>query len=119
MMITIDDIFAFIEKAIKKELDISTDYDEGSGYYSINIFKDNSCISFRLYSISKIIRIYCIGKTNSFCIKDISLEDIINFKSITIKADKYSTNKSIEYFNNFFKNKEDKLTINDLDNEDD
>ena len=45
--------------------------------------------------------------------------DIALFKVEILKAEKYSKNKVIEAFNNFFEKEDSKLTINDLDNEDD
>lgn len=124
-MVTMNDIIAFIERAMKENFNIKTfirDYDKLFQEDTIEIYNnDGECLIFRTYSDInnnnniKIIKAY----SNNVNI-EISDMDIALFKVEVLKAQEYSKNKVIEYFNNFFEKDSSKLTtINDLDNEDD
>lgn len=127
-MITMNDIIAFIERAMKENLNIRTKHREwGSNLeeYVIDIYNSNEELFVIQYlstekSLSK--------KDNSVQISkglldwvdiEVSEMDIALFKVEILKAEKYSKNKVIEAFDNFFDKDNSKLTINDLDNEDD
>ena len=114
--ISMNDIIAFVEKAMKENLDIKViDYEE------------NAVI--RFYDVDN--KWFGIDLSNNECITlkgshDVSIEikmsemDIALFKVEILKMKKYSENKVMEYFNNFFEEEDFKpTTINDLDSEDD
>ncbi|MEE3343914.1 MAG: hypothetical protein VZS44_07490 [Bacilli bacterium] len=111
-----NDIIAFVEKAMKENLDIKViDYVENAIIRLYGI--DNKCFGIDLINDG-----YIILKGSH----DVSIEikmsemDIALFKVEVLKMKKYSENKVIEYFNNFFEEEDFKpTTINDLDSEDD
>ena len=127
-MVTMNDIIAFIEKAMKENLDIRTTHREwGSNFeeYVISIYNSNEDLFVIQYlSTENILN----KKDNTVQISkglldwidiEVSEMDIALFKVEVLKAEKYSKNKVIEAFNNFFEKEDSKLTINDLDSEDD
>jgi hypothetical protein len=123
-----NDIIAFIERAMKENLDIRTIHREwGSNLeeYVINIYNSNEDLFVIQYlSTEKTLN----KKDNTVQISkgllnwidiEVSEMDVALFKVEVLKAEKYSKNKVIEAFNNFFEKEDSKLTINDLDSEDD
>jgi len=120
-MVTMNDIIAFIERAMKENFNIQTfikDYSKLE--YSIEIFNNDEYLVFRAYSDSNSNHIQIIKEYSNDVNIEISDIDIALFKVEVLKAQEYSKNKVIEYFNNFFEKDSSKLTtINDLDNEDD
>ena len=121
--IKFEDIIVFIEKAMEKNLNIETTIIKSWDNFSeIHIYiydTDESCISIR--HISRYNDLITITKNRLDCIDiEVSEIDTARFKVEVLKAQEYSKNKVIVYFNNFFAVEESKLTdINDLDNEED
>ena len=128
-MVTMNDIIAFIERAMKENLNIRTTHREwGSNLeeYVIHIYNSNEDLFLIQYLSSNKENVD--GKSNSIQISkglldwvdiEISEMDIALFKVEVLKAEKYSKNKVIEAFNNFFGEEENKVVnINDLDNDD-
>ena len=129
MKITMNDIIAFVDNAMSRNLDIRTIYrDYGSiEEYVLHIYKQND--------ESELDIQYVKNKTkdknpeSSFSIstnylnwielENISELDIANFKVLVLKAKEYSDNRVLKYFWDFFKEDEKPPTINDLDSEDD
>lgn len=131
-MVTMNDVIAFIEKAMKENLDIVTSNVEYSDFGNVERNKFNTDYTVCVwYSDRKYIKIIVNSKNNRFTIQLLKeLSDIVSietteidvalFKVEFLKVQEYSKNKVIEYFNNFFDTDEAKpTTINDLDNEDD
>lgn len=126
-MVTMNDIIAFIERAMKENLNIRTTHREWGPSleeYVINIYNSDE----ELFVIQYLNTDLLNGKENTVQISkgllnwvdiEVSKMDIALFKVEILKAEKYSKNKVIEAFNNFFEKEDSKLTINDLDNEDD
>ena len=127
-MVTMNDIIAFIERAMKENLDIRTthrEWDSNFEEYVISIYNSNEDLFVIQYlSTENILN----KKDNTVQISkglldwidiEVSEMDIALFKVEVLKAEKYSKNKVIEAFNNFFEKEDSKLTINDLDSEDD
>ena len=130
MKITMNDIIAFVDNAMSRNLDIRTIYrDYGSiEEYVLHIYKqdDESELDIQYvknkgtkdknsessFSIST-------NYLNWIELENISELDIANFKVLVLKAKEYSDNRVLNYFWNFFKEDEKPPTINDLDNEDD
>ena len=125
-MVTMNDIIAFIERAMKENLNIRTTHRNwGSNLeeYVINIYNSNEDL-FVIQYLNTDLNV----KENAVQISkglldwvdiEVSDMDIALFKVEVLKAEKYSKNKVIEAFNNFFEKEDSKLTINDLDSEDD
>lgn len=122
-MVMMNDVIAFIERAIKEDLNIEVEYCDHTGYkYYVVQISDNN---------RKCFRIECIIKDNKITfelhqprlnsvVMEISEMELALFKVEVLKAREYSKNKTIEAFNNFFEKDSSKpTTINDLDNEDD
>ena len=114
--ISMNDIIAFVEKAMKENLDIKViDYIENAAiriygadnkYFGIDLFNDEYITLKGSHDVSVEIKI--------------SEMDLALFKVEILKMKKYSENKVMEYFNNFFEEEDFKpTTINDLDSEDD
>lgn len=127
-MVTMNDIIAFIERAMKENLNIRTVYrNRGSnfGEYIINVYNSNEELFVIQYlnteeSSNKKNNIIQISKGLLDWVDiEVSEMDIALFKVEILKAEKYSKNKVIEAFNNFFEEDNKLKTINDLDNEDD
>jgi len=125
-MVTMNDIIAFIEKAMKENLDIRTTYRKwGSNFeeYVINVYN----LEEELFVIQYLNEGNSNKKNNVIQISksllgwvdiEVSEMDIALFKVEILKAEKYSKNKVIEAFNNFFEKDNSKpTTINDLDND--
>ena len=128
-MVTMNDIIAFIERAIKENFEIRTTYREWNSNfkeYIINIYNSNEDLFVIQYlnteeRPSKKNNVIQISKRLLDWVDiEVSEMDIALFKVEVLKAQEYSKNKVIEAFNNFFEKDSSKLTtINDLDNEDD
>ena len=127
-MVTMNDIIAFIERAIKENLNIRTTHRNwGSNLeeYVINIYNSNEDLFVIQYLSNNKESVN--GKSNSIQISkglldwvdiEVSDMDIALFKVEVLKAEKYSKNKVIEAFNNFFEKDDSKpTTIDDLDND--
>lgn len=129
-MVTMNDIIAFIERAMKENLNIRTMHREwGSNLeeYVISIYNSNEDVFVIQYlnrnkeSLDENRNSIQISKgLLNWVDIEVSEMDIALFKVEVLKAEKYSKNKVIEAFNNFFEKKVDRpKDINDLDNEDD
>ena len=127
-MVTMNDIIAFIERAMKENLNIRTTHRNwGSNLeeYVVNIYNSNEDLFVIQYLSSNKENVD--GKSNSIQISkglldwvdiEVSDMDIALFKVEVLKAEKYSKNKVIEAFNNFFEKDDSKpTTIDDLDND--
>ena len=124
-----NDIIAFIERAMKENFNIRTSHREWNSdfeEYVISIYNSNEELFVIQYlstkeNLNKKDNIIQISKgLLNWVDIEVSEMDIALFKVEVLKAEKYSKNKVIEAFNNFFEKDSSKLTtINDLDNEDD
>ena len=118
-MVKMNDIIAFIERAMKENFDIRTNISNSVPEYAITIYNFNEdvfCIQYSSYDDSVSISKGCLDMITI----EASEMDIALFKVEVLKAHEYSKNKVIEAFNNFFdKDSSRPTTINDLDNEDD
>lgn len=120
-----NDIIAFIERAMKENLNVRTTYRDWGSFeeYVINIYNSNEDVFVIQYvnieeSPNKKNSSIQISKGLLDWVDiEISDMDIALFKVEILKAEKYSKNKVIEAFNNFFEKEDSKLTINDLDND--
>jgi len=123
-MVTMNDIIAFIERAMKENLNIRTTHRNwGSNLeeYVINIYNSNEDLFVIQYLNTDLN-----GKENAVQISkglldwvdiEVSDMDIALFKVEVLKAEKYSKNKVIKAFNNFFEKDNSKpTTIDNLDN---
>ena len=121
-----NDIIAFIEKAMKENLNIRTTHRKwGSNFeeYVINVYNSDE----ELFVIQYLNEEISNKKNNVIQISkglldwvdiEVSEMDIALFKVEILKAEKYSKNKVIEAFNNFFEKDSSKpTTIDDLDND--
>ena len=127
-MITMTDIIAFIERAMKENFEIRTTYRDWDSHfkeYIINIYNSNEDLFVIQYytkeSLNKKDNIIQISKGLLDWVDiEVSDMDIALFKVEVLKAQEYSKNKVIEAFDNFFDKEETRFKdINDLDNEDD
>ena len=125
-MVTMNDIIAFIEKAMKENLDIRTTHREWSSNfeeYVINVYNSDEELFVIQYlnegSSNKKNNVIQISKSLLNWVDiEVSEMDIALFKVEILKAEKYSKNRVIEAFNNFFEKDNSKpTTINDLDND--
>ena len=128
-MVTMNDIIAFIERAMKENLNIRTTHRKwGSNLeeYAINVYNSDE----ELFVIQYLNTEEKPSKKNNaiqiskglldWVDIEVSEMDIALFEVEVLKAQEYSKNKVIEAFNNFFNTDKAKpTTINDLDNEDD
>jgi hypothetical protein len=121
-----NDIIAFIERAIKENLNIRTTHREWSSNfeeYVINIYNSDEELFVIQYlhegSSNKKNNVIQISKGLLDWVDiEVSEMDIALFKVEILKAEKYSKNKVIEAFNNFFEEDNSKpTTIDDLDND--
>ena len=121
-----NDIIAFIERAMKENLNIRTTHRKwGSNFeeYVINVYNSDE----ELFVIQYLNEEISNKKNNVIQISkglldwvdiEVSEMDIALFKVEILKAEKYSKNKVIEAFNNFFEKDSSKpTTIDDLDND--
>lgn len=110
-MVTMNDIIAFVEKAMKQNLYIYN-YCEGTV-----IKKNNNKVD-----ISKSINgkdIIITTKSGRFRIKNLTEKEILQYNLLRENVKSYMEDRGIEEFENFFKDEENKVKdINDLDNED-
>jgi hypothetical protein len=112
---------------MKENLNIRTTHREWGSFeeYVINIYNSNEDLFVIQYLSSN--KENFDGKSNSIQISkglldwvdiEVSGMDIALFKVEVLKAEKYSKNKVIEAFNNFFEKDDSKpTTIDDLDND--
>ena len=122
-MVTMNDIIAFIERAMKENFDIRTTHREWSSNfeeYIVNIYNSNEELFIIQYlSTEKDDTIQISRGVLDWVDIEVSEMDIALFKVEVLKAQEYSKNKVLESFNNFF-DKDNSITdINDLDSEDD
>lgn len=117
--LTATDIINFIQKAMENNLDIYV-RDKGQSFTIWNLNRDmpiyiwGSC-----YDNKKEICIEC-SYLNTYRIKNISELDYSSFCYLGAIVEEYSKNKTVEYFNNFFKDEDSKPTnIDDLDDKED
>ena len=115
-----NDIIAFIDKAMDKDYLVYTDISKDC-YIMITIncsSDDNFLIGFTYAKL--------FDGTNSFTISkhrfnqveiELTESDILKFELEALKVKEYSKNKLINYFNDFFKKDSKVIDINDLDNE--
>ena len=110
-----NDIIAFVKKAMNKNLKV--EYSFGG----ISIYNNKKEIRIvQVYSCDvkqTLIIVTNNGKTHDL---EMSEEDVLKWKLLTIECKNYQNNMAVKDFNDFF-DKEDlkPTTINDLDNEDD
>lgn len=118
----INNIIAFIEKAMKKNLDITCNCDR-RGQFTLTVYKDDdnslSIDRFIDYNTNKYNIDITKSRLNSVNIEETSELDVANLNIVVLKAKEYSNNKIIEYFNNFFNNNAPIRNINDIDEEGD
>lgn len=112
--ISMNDVIAFIEKAMKNNLDINVMSNEG-----LRIYKSESeYITFWL--LENVLAIDKPKYNNEYRIENISELDLSAYKYLCAKTKEYSINKALNYFNTFFEEIDSKpRNINDLNNEDD
>jgi hypothetical protein len=123
-MVTMNDVIAFIEKAMKENLNIQTctvKYDGVECCYMVYVWNnDEKYINIAITSTGNKFTIQLLKKSLDAVNIETTEMDVALFKVEFLKVQEYSKNKVIEYFNNFFNSDEAKpTTINDLDNEDD
>ena len=115
-MVTMNDIVAFVEKAMEHNLNMYV-----SGSY-IKIFgRDDKNLEIWCFSedTNRSIIIEQAG-LNSYAINNLSDLEYSTYEYLCARVKEYSRNKTLEYFNNFFKEEESKLKdINDLDDKED
>lgn len=125
-MVTMNDIIAFIERAMKENLDIKTTYREWNSLeeYVIDIYNSNEDLFVIQYlnnkeSLDEKSNFIQISKgLLNWVDIEVSEMDIALFRVEVLKAEKYSKNKVIEAFNKFFEKDDSKsTTIDDLDND--
>ena len=112
--ISMNDVVAFVKKAMENnmELALSDCFSEIIIYfpnYNVNIWKS-----------SKDHLSIHIGKLYPYIIDNLSDLDCATFEYLCATVKEYSQNKTLEYFNNLFKDEESKFKdINDLDDKED
>lgn len=110
-MVTMNDIIAFVEKAMKQNLYVHN-YFEGTF-----VEKNNNKIT-----ISKSINdkdILITTNSGRFHVKNLTEKEILQYNLLRENVKLYMEDRGIEEFENFFKDEENKVKdINDLDNED-
>lgn len=124
--ISMNDIIAFVEKAMKENLNIQTiirDWDNIKSY-TIRVYGSNEGVFIIECLDSSIDKEKNYVQISKGVLDWVDIEasemDIALFKVEVLKAQEYSRNKVIEAFNNFFKDEESKLKdINDLDDKED
>ena len=114
-MVTMNDIIAFIERAMKENLDIRTTHREwGSNLeeYVINIYNSNEDLFLIQYLHTDLNENKNSVQISKGLLDWVDIEvsdmDIALFKVEVLKAEKYSKNKVIEAFNNFFEKDDSK-----------
>lgn len=123
-MIKMDDIIAFIERAMKENLKMATDTQDYTNFSlcRIEVCKTaDECVVFEIYKNDN-----CCGAKirqgilSNWVDIEISEMDFALFKVEFLKAQEYAKNKVIKAFNDFFKDMDSRpTTINDLDDEND
>ena len=117
--LTATDIINFIQKAMENNLDIYV-RDKGQSFTIWNLNNDISIYIWGCcYDNQKEICIEC-SYLNTYRIKNVSELDYSSFCYLGAIVEEYSKNKTVEYFNNFFKDEDSKPTnIDDLDDKED
>lgn len=119
--ISMNDIIAFVEKAMECNLNVKV----WGEYGEIDIAQQNhdKYIEIRPVWIEKDnFEAICISKPelNYYILNNLTELEVASFKFLCAKVREYSMNKTLEYFNNFFKEEDSKLKdINDLDDKED
>ena len=122
-----NDIIAFLERAIKEGLSIEEIRFLGNSFnkdwgYLFEVTSDKQKI--RIYIVKdeyKIISIVNRIENGRYkCKWDLNEKEKLSFDKLYLDILEYRETKAINLFNNFFKKEDFKLTdINDLDNDDD
>ena len=115
-----NDIIAFIDKAMDKNYIVCADIDKN--YYvmiTINCSSDEDfLIGFRYARLCDGTKSFIMSKRR---FNEVEIEftesDILKFELEALKVKEYSKNKLIDYFNDFFRKDSKVIDINDLDNE--
>lgn len=125
--IRMNDIIAFLERAIKEGLSIEEIRFLGNSFnkdwgYLFEVTSDKQKI--RIYIVKdeyKIISIVNRIENGRYkCKWDLNEKEKLSFDKLYLDILEYRETKAINLFNNFFKKEDFKLTdINDLDNDDD
>ena len=112
-MVTMNDVIAFVEKAMENNLDIKV-----MSNVDLKIYKsDGEHIIFWLLGHDLAID---KPRCNEYRIENISELDLSAYNYLLARVKEYSINKTLEYFDTFFKEENSKLTdINDLDDKED
>ena len=112
---TMNDIVAFVEKAMENNLKICTWKSD-----MIKVYQDSyENIGFWYSKQQKSIKIE-VCHLDMYEIHNLNDLDTSTFEYLCARVRNYSQNKTLEYFNNFFKDEESKFKdINDLDDKED
>lgn len=123
MEITMNDIIAFVDNAMSRNLGMEAHTEKSIYFPQISILKDrDNKINFVLKNKENIgyyLVVSCYNDYNNIALKDLSDTEIATFKLMCARVKEYSQNKLRSYFWNFFKEDEKSPTIDDLDSEDD
>lgn len=112
--ITMDDVIAFVKKAIQNNLKVRNCL----FYNGLEIIDANSENKIYIELESDNLRI--TTKSGEFYVNDLTEKDILQFKLVYEEVKSYQENNGIKDFKQFFKEDESKLSdINDLDDNDD
>jgi len=113
-MVTMNDIIAFIERAMKENLNIRTTHRNWGSFeeYVINIYNSNEDLFLIQYLHTDLNENKNSVQISKGLLDWVDIEvsdmDIALFKVEVLKAEKYSKNKVIEAFNNFFEKDDSK-----------
>lgn len=120
-MINFNDVLAIIELATKNNYPIQV-----FGNHSIHIYnnkknEEREVLYISLHELSKEIHISSCESCGEIILEFLTKSNITRFKTIVENLKKYQENKLIETINNFFPKPEsqqpEKMTVNDLDDE--
>ena len=120
-MVTMNDIIAFVEKAMECNFNVKV----WGEYGEIDIIQKNpdKYIEIKPEWIERgTFKTIYINKPelNYYTLNNLTELEVASFKFLCARVREYSINKTLEYFNNFFKEEESKLKdINDLDDKED
>jgi len=120
-MVTMNDIIAFVEKAMECNFNVKV-WGECGEIDVVQKNPDNPDKRIEIRSEDNSFKAISINTYgfNHYIINNLTELEIASFKLLFAKAKEYSTNKTLEYFNNFFKEEDSKLKdINDLDDKED
>ena len=120
-MINFNDVLAIIELATKNNYPIETIGDHYSIHIHNSIKENKETLYITLHESTKEIYINTRNSCGEGLIEFLTKSDITKFKTIFDNLKKYQENKLIETINNFFPKPEsqqpEKMTVNDLDDE--